>query len=128
MDIQEKQRTSSEDLPTEVILNPSAQVLGSVWLDGNPQPGAYLELEGKPYRVLERRHRYQLRGGRYRLHKIALYVQAATPPTEKTWLAGRWVVGDASCLYNAQSELMRCAVNPDGPCNGCRFYEVRSDG
>lgn len=113
---------TSESLPTELILNHSNKVLGRLHLDWNPQPGAYLELEGQPYRVLERRHQYQLRDGRYRLHKIALFVQAATPPNEKTWVAGRWVIGDASCEYNARSELVRCAVNPDGPCEDCRFY------
>jgi len=46
-------------LPTEVILMHPHQSLGKVQLDWVPQPGAYLELEGKTYAVLERRHRYQ---------------------------------------------------------------------
>ncbi|MCL6435111.1 MAG: DUF6464 family protein [Leptolyngbyaceae cyanobacterium HOT.MB2.61] len=110
-------------LPTEVILTHPRQSLGNVQLDWTPQPGAYLDLAGKTYTVLERRHRYQLRAGRYRLHKISLYVQTAQHPSERSLINGRWVVGEVSCRFNAQSELIRCAVNPDGPCLGCRYYE-----
>lgn len=112
-----------DSLPTEVILTHPQQSLGSIKLDWSPQPGAYLDLEGQTYAVLERHHRYQLKSGRYRLQKIALYVQSAKRPTEKTFVEGRWVVGDASCHFNAHSELIRCAVNPDGPCSQCRFYQ-----
>lgn len=112
-----------ELLPTEIILTYPRQSLGNVKLDWIPQPGNYLDLEGKTYAVLERRHRYHLKSGRYRLHKVAIYVQSAPRPTEKSFVAGRWVIGDASCRYNAQSEIIRCAVNPEGPCDRCRFYE-----
>jgi hypothetical protein len=115
-----------ESLPTEVILSHSRQTLGSVRLDWNPQPGAYLDLEGKTYAVLERCHRYQYRSGKYRLQKIALYVQSAQRPNERSWSGNHWVIGDASCRFNAQSELMRCAVNPSGPCENCRFYEEKA--
>lgn len=110
-------------LPTEVILTHPRQTLGSVQLDWTPQPGNYLDLEGKTYAVLERRHRYQLKAGRYRLHKIALYVQSAIRPSEKSFVEGRWIIGDASCRYNAHSEIIRCAVNPHGPCKTCRLYK-----
>lgn len=36
----------------------------------------------------------------------------------------QWV-GDVSCRYNARSPLLRCAVNPCGPCQGCRHYQPR---
>lgn len=112
-------------LPTEVILSHPHQTLGKVQLDWTPQPGAYLDLEGLTYTVLERRHNYQFKAGRYHLHKISLYVQTAQRPAERTLVEGRWVVGDATCLYSAHSELVRCAVNPTGPCAGCRHYERR---
>lgn len=111
-------------LPTEVILSHSRRSLCNLPLDWNPQPGAYLELEGKTYAILERRHQYQFKGGKYHLHKICLYVQPAHAPSERSLAQGRWVLGDATCLYNAHSELMRCAVNPQGPCQGCHHYEV----
>lgn len=110
-------------LPTEVILTHPRQTLGNLELDWTPQPGNYLDVQGKTYAVLERRHRYQYKAGRYRLQKIAIYVQSAQRPTEKSFVGGRWVLGDAKCRFNAQLELIRCAVNPDGPCESCRFFE-----
>ena len=112
-----------DSLPTEVILTHPRQNLGKVQLDWIPQPGNYLDLKGKTYAVLERRHRYQLKSGCYRLHKVALYVQSASRPVEQSLVDGHWVLGDASCRFNARSELVRCAVNPYGPCRTCRFYE-----
>ncbi|TAD79000.1 MAG: hypothetical protein EA001_05770 [Oscillatoriales cyanobacterium] len=34
-----------------------------------------------------------------------------------------YVIGDLSCRFNARSPQLRCAVNPSGPCAGCRLYE-----
>lgn len=110
-------------LPAEVILSHSRSTLGYLHLDWNPQPGAYLEVDGQTYLVLERRHRYQLRSGRYQLHKIALYVQKCDALVEGSFLDGQWVIGDLTCLYNARSELLRCAVNPHGPCDRCTHYQ-----
>jgi len=112
-----------ESLPTEVIVTHPRQSLGKIYLDWTPQPGSYLDLQGHTYAVLERRHRYELRAGRYRLQKIALYVQVAQRPTERSLLNGVWVIGDVNCRFNARSPLIRCAVNPDGPCGGCRNFE-----
>ncbi|WP_009631011.1 DUF6464 family protein [Synechocystis sp. PCC 7509] len=112
-----------QNLPTEIILTHPRQCLGNVQLDWTPQPGNYLDVGDKTYAVLERRHRYHLRAGRYKLHKIALFVQLAPRPTENSLVDGRWVIGDASCRFNARSEILRCAVNPEGTCQGCRFYE-----
>ncbi|MDJ0696554.1 DUF6464 family protein [Mastigocoleus sp. MO_188.B34] len=113
----------ADSLQTEIILIHPHQTLGKVKLDWMPQPGNYLEFYGQTYTVLERRHRYQLKTGRYQLHQVALYVQSATRPDEKSWIDGRWVIGDASCSYNAHSEIIRCAVNPNGPCKSCNYYE-----
>lgn len=113
-----------QSLLTEVILTHPPQSLGNVNLDWTPQPGNYLDLQGKTYAVLERRHRYHLQAGRYRLHKVAIYVQSAQRPSENSFVEGRWVIGDASCRFNAHSEILRCAVNPEGPCDRCRYYEA----
>jgi hypothetical protein len=110
-------------LPAEVILSHSRFTLGHLYLDWNPQPGAYLEVEGQTYMVLERRHRYLLRSGRYQLHKIALYVQKCEIPADISLLDGRWVIGDITCSYNARSELVRCAINPSGLCDRCVHYQ-----
>ncbi len=36
------------------------------------------------------------------------------------------VIGDITCQLNARSPHIRCAVNPTGPCEGCRTYEGRT--
>ncbi|WP_341531259.1 DUF6464 family protein [Nostoc sp. UHCC 0302] len=36
-----------------------------------------------------------------------------------------YLIGDISCKFNARSGYIRCAVNPDGPCNGCRYFEPK---
>lgn len=41
-------------LPAEVIVSHPRSTLGHLYLDWNPQPGAYLEVEGQTYMVLER--------------------------------------------------------------------------
>jgi Family of unknown function (DUF6464) len=112
-----------KSLPTEIILSHSQETLGHMQLDWNPQPGAYLDLDGKTYAILERSHRYQFKAGQYRLHKVALYVQSAQRPAEQSLIGDRWVIGDANCRFNATSELVRCAVNPSGPCVSCRHFE-----
>jgi Family of unknown function (DUF6464) len=118
--------TESESLPTEVILTQSREILAKIRLDWTPQPGSYLDLDGQTYTVLERRHRYQLKYGRYKLEKIALYVQSAIRPEEQSLIDGQWVIGDATCGYNARSILLRCAVHPIGPCEGCQYRLERS--
>jgi hypothetical protein len=111
----------AESLATEVILTQSQQVVAKILLDWLPQRGNYLDLEGKTYAVLERSHRYQYKFGQYQLSKIALYVQPAIRPEEQSLIDGEWVIGDATCKYNARSSLLRCAVNPIGPCEGCKY-------
>ncbi len=111
-------------IPTEVCTLYPETTLGKIYLDWMPQPGNYIDVEGKTYTILERRHRYQFRGGKYNLFRILVYVQPAPEDLERSLVDGRWVIGDAKCRYNAGSEILRCAVNPHGPCQGCRFWEA----
>jgi Family of unknown function (DUF6464) len=110
-------------LSTQVILSSSLSTLSHLYLNWEPQPGAYLEVEGQTYMVLERRHRYHLKSGRYQLHKKAIYVQPLQPPDERSLVEGRWVIGDINCSYNARSEVLRCAINPSGPCDRCPHFQ-----
>jgi hypothetical protein len=119
--------TEPDSLLTEVILTHSHQLIDKIKLDWLPQPGNYLDVKGQTYAVLERHHHYQYKIGGYCLHKISIYVQSAQRPTEHSLIEGRWVIGDTRCQYNANSELLRCAVNPDGPCGGCRFFEIKAE-
>jgi Family of unknown function (DUF6464) len=36
-----------------------------------------------------------------------------------------YLIGDISCKFNARSGYLRCAINPNGPCQDCRYYESR---
>lgn len=110
-------------IATEVIVAHTRQSLGFLYLDGMAQPGSSLELRGDYYTVLERRHRYQLRLGKYHLQASVVYVQPMPPGAEKSAIDGRWIIGDGTCRFNARSELVRCAVRPTGPCAECPWYE-----
>ena len=104
-----------DSLQTEVILTHPRESLGKVQLDWTPQPGNYLDFEGKTYAVLERRHKYQLKAGRYRLHNIAIYVQSAKRPSEKSLVGGRWVIGDATCSLQCSFRTHSLCSQPRWP-------------
>ncbi|MEM8602367.1 MAG: DUF6464 family protein [Cyanobacteria bacterium P01_H01_bin.121] len=49
-------------------------------------------------------------------------------PPEFRYIEGvGYLIGDLSCRYNARSPLLRCAINPLGPCKGCHVYEPLVD-
>lgn len=90
-----------------------------------PQPGRWFNHGDHAFLVLQRRHRYQLRNGRYELASVALQVKRQKQPTDARWWNGGWVIGDPSCRFNARSPLLRCAVLPDGPCDQCAHHSAR---
>jgi hypothetical protein len=46
-------------------------------------------------------------------------------PAETRYVEGIGLaIGDFSCRFNARSAHVRCAVNPMGPCQSCRHYEL----
>ena len=92
-----------------------------------PQPGRWLEAAGRSFLVLQRRHRYQLRNGRYELASVALQVKAQQRPADARWWQNQWVIGDPSCRFNARSPLLRCAVLPEGPCDRCAHHTSAPD-
>ncbi|MBN3875219.1 MAG: hypothetical protein HWQ42_01870 [Nostoc sp. JL23] len=56
------------------------------------------------------------------------YSERITPSTERRWQgcdadSEYEGLGLRTCKYNARSRMIRCAVNPDGPCQGCKDYE-----
>jgi hypothetical protein len=87
-----------------------------------PHPGRWFTLGERSFLVLQRRHRYQLRAGRYELVSVALQVKSQHQPPDARWWNGRWVIGDPLCRFNARSPLLRCAVLPEGPCDRCRHH------
>ncbi len=87
-----------------------------------PHPGRWLSLDQGSFLVLQRRHRYRLRNGRYELWSVALQVKAQRRPADARWWKGGWVIGDPSCRFNARTPLLRCAVLPEGPCEQCAHH------
>ncbi len=106
----------------------SNQLIDRLELDEVPHPGRWLELDDRSFLVLQRHHRYQLRGGRYELSSIALQVKPQRRPADATWWQGQWVIGDPSCRFNARSPLLRCAVLPAGPCDRCLHHSRLENG
>lgn len=117
------QATETKALPTDIVLSDSKDLLGHIKLDRSLYPGTYVDIDGHTYQILVRRHQYQLKLGRYHLHKAVVHVKKTIVPEERTLLDGTWVIGDITCTYNARSELLRCAVNPGGPCDDCAHYK-----
>ena len=109
-------------LPTDIILSDTKTALGHIKMDRSLYPGTFVDIDGQTYQILVRRHQYQLKLGRYYLHKAVVHVKETAIPEERTLLNGSWVIGDISCTYNARSELVRCAINPAGPCDDCLHY------
>ena len=35
----------------------------------------------------------------------------------------KYYIGDTTCINNAHSPYLRCAINPSGPCDECPHYE-----
>jgi hypothetical protein len=91
-----------------------------------PHPGRWLLHGGSSFLVLQRRHRYQLRNGRYELASVALQVKVQRQPADARWWQGRWVIGEPACRFNARSPLLRCAVLPEGPCERCAHFQRAS--
>ena len=90
-----------------------------------PGPGLWMEVDSQPLLVTQRRHRYTLRDGRYRLTSVALEVKKQVRPVDAEWWNGQWVIGNPSCYFNALSPFLRCAVLPDGPCTSCGHFRKR---
>lgn len=91
-------------------------------LEGVPQPGGWLTCGDRSYLILQRRHRYRLRAGRYELSTVALQVKPQHRPVDARWWGNGWVIGDPGCRFNARSPLLRCAVLPEGPCERCAHH------
>jgi hypothetical protein len=97
-------------------------------LESVPQPGRWLVHGDRSFLVMQRRHRYRLRAGRYELSTVALQVKPQHQPADSRWWGNGWVIGDPSCRFNARSPLLRCAVLPEGPCERCAHHSPASSG
>jgi Family of unknown function (DUF6464) len=75
-------------------------------------------------RQAQTRAREQLRLAMDRASFMPLIAPVLTPQTQYMPDVGD-LVGDISCKFNARSGYLRCAINPAGPCEGCRHYQAR---
>ena len=103
----------------------SGTLLNRVQLDDPPHPGSWLELDGICYLIMQRQHRYSLKGGAHQLSAVALVVKPQSRPVDAKYWSHGWVIGDPTCRFNALSPLLRCVVWPDGPCGECSHFEAR---
>ncbi len=56
-------------------------------------------------------------------------ISTITEASDRYYLEGvGYLIGDISCKYNARSGYLRCAVNPSGPCENCRYFEPKEFG
>jgi hypothetical protein len=112
----------------DIRLSGSDQLFGRVEIEEPqriPGPGHWMEVDGHPLLVMQRRHRYTLRDGRYHLTSVALEVKQQARPADSEWWNGQWVIGNPSCHFNALSPFLRCAVLPEGPCSSCGHFQKR---
>lgn len=60
-----------------------------------------------------------------RLYTTTIPSESPTQPQrDRYYLEGvGYLIGDISCRFNARCGYLRCAVNPHGPCQDCRYYE-----
>ncbi|MFB2983019.1 DUF6464 family protein [Microseira sp. BLCC-F43] len=75
-------------------------------------------------RQAETRAREQLRLAMERASMMPLRMPHQPPEVQYVEGVGE-LIGDITCQFNARSAYLRCAVNPDGPCQGCRYYQPR---
>ncbi len=72
------------------------------------------------------RREMQLRQAAISFPRTQLGQNSRLGSSDRYYLEGvGYLIGDISCRYNAKSGYVRCAVNPSGPCEGCRYYEPR---
>ncbi len=70
-------------------------------------------------RKAKQRFNRRLRGIHQRHHSSRLLNDSELPSYPQRY------IGDITCLHNACSPYLRCAINPYGPCETCSSYEKR---
>ena len=90
-----------------------------------PEPGNWFLIDTDSFFIFQKSNRYKLINGCYQLCNVNLLVKYQHKPIDSFYYKNRWVIGDHSCIYNAKSPLLRCAVNPVGPC--IDYAEVSTD-
>ena len=59
----------------------------------------------------------------HRLHRNSYGHSRSYPQRDRRRPVTKYFIGDTTCINNARSPYIRCAINPDGPCDECQHYE-----
>ena len=59
-----------------------------------------------------------------RLYRDSYYDRSHLP-RERRRPVTKYFIGDTTCANNARSPYLRCAINPEGPCDECIHYEKK---
>ena len=54
-----------------------------------------------------------------------LYSESRSLYNDRRRPVTKYFIGDTNCINNAQSPYIRCAINPEGPCDECVHFEKR---
>lgn len=57
-------------------------------------------------------------------HESSTYSRESSPLSDRRRPVTKYFIGDTTCVNNAHSPYIRCAINPSGPCDGCSHYEA----
>jgi len=69
---------------------------------------------------------YYHQGYRDRLHRNSYgYSRDAYSLHDRRRPVTKYFIGDTTCVNNARSPYIRCAINPEGPCDDCIHFEKR---
>ena len=67
-------------------------------------------------------------GYRSRLNRTRSYGNDTNSLRDRRRPVTKYFIGDTTCLNNAHSPYIRCAINPEGPCDECAHYEKHHSG
>ena len=62
---------------------------------------------------------------RERLHSDIYSEDSHSVYSDRRRPVTKYFIGDTNCINNAQSPYIRCAINPEGPCDECPHFETR---
>ena len=69
---------------------------------------------------------YYRQSYRDRLHRNSYaHSRDSYPSSDRRRPVTKYFIGDTTCINNAHSPYIRCAINPEGPCDECVHYEKR---
>ena len=69
---------------------------------------------------------YHHQNYRNRLQRSYNHNSDSYPLRDRRRPVTKYFIGDTNCVNNAHSPYIRCAINPEGPCDECVHFEKRN--